>query len=36
MLQQKTPEDYIIATNKLHSVREFVEAAFLEIGREIV
>ncbi|WP_324735234.1 GDP-mannose 4,6-dehydratase [Thermococcus sp. SY098] len=28
MLQQKEPDDYVIATNESHSVREFVEKAF--------
>jgi GDPmannose 4,6-dehydratase len=28
MLQQKEPDDYIIATGETHSVREFVELAF--------
>ena len=32
MLQQKTPDDYVIATGESHSVREFVEMAFREIG----
>jgi len=32
MLQQKTPDDYIIATNTEHSVKEFCELAFNEIG----
>jgi GDPmannose 4,6-dehydratase len=36
MLQQEKPEDYVIATNEVHSVREFVEASFKEIGREIM
>ena len=36
MLQQEKPEDYVIATNEVHSVREFVEASFKEIGKEIV
>jgi len=36
MLQTDVPEDYVIATNEAHSVREFVEASFREIGREIV
>ena len=27
-LQQKKPDDYVIATNESHSVREFVELAF--------
>jgi len=28
MLQQESPLDYVIATNKTHSIREFLEAAF--------
>ena len=28
MLQQDTPEDYVVATGKLHSVKELVETAF--------
>ncbi|UCF93863.1 MAG: GDP-mannose 4,6-dehydratase, partial [Desulfobacterales bacterium] len=28
MLQQDTPDDYVIATNETHSVKEFVEVAF--------
>jgi len=36
MLQQETPDDYVIATGETHSVREFVELAFSEIGKEIV
>ena len=28
MLQQETPDDYVIATGEAHSVREFVKAAF--------
>ena len=28
ILQQKEPDDYVIATNKSHSVREFAEKAF--------
>ncbi len=28
MLQQETPDDYVIATGKTHSVREFVELTF--------
>lgn len=35
MLQQSTPDDYVIATGETHSVREFVEAAFQHIGRTI-
>ena len=36
MLQYDTPEDFVVATNEAHSVREFVEASFKEIDREIV
>ena len=36
MLQADRPEDYVVATNETHSVREFVEASFREIGKEIV
>lgn len=32
MLQQKKPVDYVIATGESHSVKEFVERAFLEVG----
>ncbi|PKM82466.1 MAG: GDP-mannose 4,6-dehydratase [Firmicutes bacterium HGW-Firmicutes-14] len=32
MLQQDEPDDYVIATGETHSVREFVELAFAEIG----
>jgi GDPmannose 4,6-dehydratase len=32
MLQQDTPDDYVIATGKTHSVREFVEIAFKHAG----
>src|ERR1039458_7112971 len=28
MLQQEQPDDYVIATNETHSVREFLESAF--------
>ncbi len=35
MLQQKEPDDYVIATGESRSVREFVERAFSEIGVEI-
>jgi GDPmannose 4,6-dehydratase len=35
MLQQKRPEDYVIATGEQHSVREFAERAALEIGVEL-
>lgn len=32
ILQQKSPKDYVIATNETHTVREFVELAFKEVG----
>jgi GDPmannose 4,6-dehydratase len=32
MLQQSTPEDYVIATGEQHSVREFVTRAAAELG----
>ena len=32
MLQQDEPDDYVLATGETHSVREFVEWAFAEIG----
>jgi GDPmannose 4,6-dehydratase len=32
MLQQDRPDDYVIATNETHSVREFLEAAFAHAG----
>ena len=32
MLQQDHPNDYVLATGETHSVREFVEAAFDEVG----
>ena len=35
MLQQATPDDFVLATNETHTVREFVEMAFHEVGIEI-
>jgi len=32
MLQQDTPDDYVIATGKSHSVRDFLELAFGHVG----
>ncbi len=32
MLQQAQPEDYVIATGKMHSVREFAREAFAAVG----
>ena len=36
ILQQKEPDDYVLATGEKHSVREFVELAFSEVGRKII
>ncbi|HUC62236.1 MAG TPA: GDP-mannose 4,6-dehydratase [Alphaproteobacteria bacterium] len=36
ILQQEAPDDYVLATGETHTVREFVERAFAEIGRAIV
>ena len=33
MLQQPKPDDYVLATGEGHTVREFVERAFAEVGR---
>lgn len=35
MLQQETPDDYVIATGEQHSVRDFVDAAARELGMSI-
>jgi len=35
ILQQDKPQDYVIATGETHTVREFVEVAFKEIGIDI-
>ena len=35
IVQQDAPDDYVLATGETHSVREFVERAFAEVGREI-
>lgn len=32
ILQQEQPDDFVIATGKMHSVREFIELAFKEVG----
>ncbi|MCC6609988.1 MAG: GDP-mannose 4,6-dehydratase [Burkholderiales bacterium] len=36
ILQQPSPDDYVLATGETHSVREFVELAFAEAGTTIV
>jgi len=35
MLQQESPDDYILATGNTYTVREFVESAFNNIGMQI-
>ena len=35
MLQQKDPDDYVLATGEAHTVREFVEAAFKASGHSV-
>lgn len=35
MLQQDTPEDYVLATNETHTVREFATLAFREVEIDI-
>jgi GDPmannose 4,6-dehydratase len=35
MLQQETPEDFVIATGEQHTVREFVDAAGAEVGLKV-
>mgnify|MGYP003637974482 CR=1 FL=1 len=32
MMQQDTPEDYVIATGETHSIREFLDVAFNHVG----
>lgn len=34
MLQQPEPDDYVVATGETHTVREFLDLAFAEIGVE--
>jgi GDPmannose 4,6-dehydratase len=35
IVQQEQPDDFVLATGEMHSVREFVEKAFAQIGRKI-
>ncbi len=35
IVQQPQPDDYVLATGETHSVREFVELAFAQVGRKI-
>jgi len=36
MLQHKTPDDYIVATNETHTIREFAEEAAKSLGYDLV
>src|SRR3990167_85606 len=36
MMEANKPEDYIVATGKMHSVRQFIEEAFRQIGMTII
>ena len=36
ILQQDKPQDYVLSMNETHTVREFVELAFAELGYDIV
>ena len=33
--RKKAPDDYVLATNETHTVREFVDLAFRELGMEL-
>lgn len=35
ILQHDEPQDFVLATGELHSVREFIEKAFFVAGKEI-
>ena len=35
MMQQDSPDDYVLATGETHSVREFIELSFAHVGRKI-
>lgn len=35
ILQQETPEDFVLATGEMHTVREFVEKSFAIVGIQI-
>jgi GDPmannose 4,6-dehydratase len=32
MMQQEHPDDFVLATGETHTVKEFVELAFAEVG----
>jgi GDPmannose 4,6-dehydratase len=35
IVQQETPDDFVLATGETHSVREFIELAFSKVDRKI-
>jgi len=35
MLQQPEPDDYVVATGEMHTVREFIEKAFAMAGHPV-
>ena len=35
MLQQPDPDDYVVATGEMHTVREFIDKAFAQLGHVI-
>jgi GDPmannose 4,6-dehydratase len=35
ILQQSKPDDHVLATGESHSVREFIELAFAQVGRKV-
>ena len=35
MLQQEKPDDYVVATGEMHTVREFIEKTFEHVGHPI-
>jgi len=35
ILQQDQPDDYVLATGEMHTVREFIERAFAHVGRPL-
>jgi GDPmannose 4,6-dehydratase len=36
ILQADKPDDFVLATNETHSIREFIEEAFMNLGEEII
>jgi len=35
IVQQEKPDDYVLATGEMHSVREFIELSFSQVGRKV-